>query len=74
MTPASGVDHTGDQPEETYGGPQRIDVPGELASELVQVEDFENVLRWVIGLEKSANVSVDTLQDPLRLVVDMETG
>lgn len=74
IAPASGMDLEGGETTETYTGPDRVAVPGELVSELVQVEDFESVLTWAVGLERAANVAVDTLPDPLRLVLDISTG
>ncbi len=74
IAPASGMDLGGAETTETYTGPDRVAVSGELVSELVRVEDFENVLTWAIGLERAANVAVATLPDPLRLVVDISTG
>lgn len=53
--------------------PDRIAVAGELVSELVQVESFESVLIWAVGLERAANVAVGTPSDLLRLVVDKVT-
>lgn len=71
MTPASGVDLSGDEPNTTYQGSERIDVSGDLVTELVQVEDFENVLTWAVGVNESASVAVTTVEDPHRLVVDI---
>lgn len=73
VTPASGMELSGDEATETYVGPDRIAVAGELVSELVQVEDFESVLIWAVGLERAANVAVGTPSDLLRLVVDIVT-
>lgn len=74
MTPASGVDYSGEEARETYRGSQGIDVSGDLVTELVQVEDFESVLTWAIGLERAANVAVTTMEEPHRLVIDLVTG
>lgn len=71
--PASGVDLTGDEPRETYPGPDRVTAPGtEVVTEAVATEDFENHLTWVVGLEERTDVEVSTLQDPARIVVDVQ--
>lgn len=71
MTPASAVDLTGAQPRETYDGPERFDLPGDPIAQLVEVEDFENTLTWAIGLSLRSQVAVATLNDPVRLVIDI---
>ena len=72
MGGASTVDQSVNPPVVTYTGPPRI-APG-LPSvvELVQVEDFEAVLGWVIaihGPEVAATAQV--LSGPTRVVVDI---
>lgn len=72
MTPASGVDLSGEEPVETYTGSDRIQpASAALVNELVLVEDFEATLRWAIGLPFRSEVAIDTLDDPHRLVVDI---
>lgn len=75
MTPASGVDLSGETYEETYTGPARIG-PSDTASiaELVRTGDFEAVLTWHLGLGAEAPFAVGTLQDPPRLVIDVRAG
>lgn len=51
--------------------PDCIVVAGELVSELVQVESFESVLIWAVGLERADNVAVGTPSDLLRLIEDI---
>jgi hypothetical protein len=71
MEHASGVDlNTGFK--QTYTGPTRIEPAGtRLVKEVVQVEDFEGVLSWVIGLDAQAPFRVSTLTSPPRLVIDV---
>ncbi|MDY7102636.1 MAG: hypothetical protein S0880_15760 [Actinomycetota bacterium] len=72
MTPASGVDLTGETPVETYTGQDRIPAESTPAIvELARVEDFENVLTWGIGVTGEDGYAVTVLDDPLRLVVDI---
>ncbi len=74
MRPAGGVDLSGEQPVETYEGPEMIR-PGSTASvaEVTEVEDFEAVLTWAIGLDREPAVAVSTLSSPTRLVIDVAT-
>jgi hypothetical protein len=60
MEPASGVNLSGEDFEETYTGPDRI--PGQdPITEVVRTGDFEAVLSWVVGLDE---------QRPYRVEVD----
>lgn len=71
MEQASGVE-LGTTLKQTYTGPTRIQPPGtRLVKELAQVEDFEGVLSWVIGLDAQAPFRVSTLTSPPRLVIDI---
>ncbi len=73
MSPASGVDLTGSEPEPTYTGPDRMGAPGAQAvTEVVAVEDFENVSTWAIGTDGEGPIAAQILPDPLRLVIDVE--
>jgi len=71
MEHASGVDlNTGFR--QTYTGPQRIQPSGtRLVKEVAQVEDFEGVLSWAIGVDAQAPFRVSTLTSPPRLVIDI---
>ena len=71
MEQASGVDlSTGFK--QTYTGPPKLQPSGtRLVKEVAQVEDFEGVLTWVIGLEADAPFRVSTLTSPPRLVIDV---
>lgn len=72
LTPASGVDLSGEDYRETYEGPRRIDAPpGGVVAEVVRTGDFEAHLTWVVGVEREAPFAVAWLEQPLRLVVDV---
>lgn len=74
MTPATGVDLSGDEPVETYTGPERLEIDAEVVNELVQTEDFESHMTWVVGLDEVVPFSFSTLEDPARFVVDIHTS
>jgi hypothetical protein len=77
MEPASGFDLGAPEGRLVYKGPRRIDAAGAGASvvrELARTGDFEAVLSWAIGVEKQAGFRVRTLDDPARLVVDVESA
>jgi len=60
-----------------YKGPRRIEGTTSGASvvkELVRTGDFEAVLSWAIGVEKQTGFRVRTLDDPARLVVDVDSA
>lgn len=72
MTPASGVDLSGEQPHETYPGPDRVAPPrGEVVTEVVRTGDFEAHLAWTAGVSQRLPFGVAAFADPLRLVVDV---
>jgi hypothetical protein len=50
MEPASGVDLSGEEFEETYTGPERFSPGLPAVAEVVRTGDFEANLTWVIGL------------------------
>jgi hypothetical protein len=72
LEPATSVDLTGPDFEETYTGPERIplDGPGPT-NELVFVGDFESNMAWVVGSEVRSPFAVAFFEEPLRLVVDI---
>ncbi len=76
MDPASGVDLTPtSDPKgytETYTGPKRINAGTPEVTEVVQTGDFEAVLNWAIGTREKVNFRVLTLDNPARLVVDLQ--
>jgi hypothetical protein len=50
LEPASGVDLSGSEAEQTYTGPSRITGSWTNVTEVVRTGDFEANLTWVIGL------------------------
>jgi hypothetical protein len=73
LTPASGFDSVGTEWEPTYHGPQRVRGDTAVVTEVVRTGDFEAHLTWVIGLRTERPFAVTTLQDPWRLVIDIQT-
>lgn len=72
LTPAAGVDLSGEQPRETYPGPDRVSPPrGEVVEEVVRTGDFEANLAWTAGLTRRLPFAVAAFTDPARLVVDV---
>ena len=56
----------------SYTGPARVGAQGTTqVQELARVEDFEAVLRWVVGVRSQAPFRVTTLTAPPRLVIDV---
>jgi hypothetical protein len=58
--------------EETYAGPLEFEPGFETLVHLVEAGDFEAVSSWYIGLSGDACVRVLALDDPDRLVIDIE--
>ena len=57
--------------ELTYEGDLVIDPGLDPIEQIVFVDDFEATMLWVIGLTAEKPFTVDVLQDPLRLVIDI---
>jgi len=57
-----------------YSGPKTI-TPTNVTSikQLVQIENFEGMTQWAIGLDAKRPFTVTTLADPNRLVIDIQT-
>jgi hypothetical protein len=71
MTPSSGVDML-DGAGPVYTDPDRFQPQdAHVVQEMVRTGDFEGQLAWVAGLDRRAPFAVATLQDPLRIVVDV---
>lgn len=66
MEPASGVDMSGEDFEETYSGPDRIPGTGVIA-EVVRTGDFEANATWVIGLDVQRPYRVEAAASMLRV-------
>lgn len=74
LTPATGVDLTSTEPVQTYAGPDAVEAPYvEVIAEAVAVSDFEAQLTWAIGVDEERPFAVAFFEDPLRLVVDVES-
>lgn len=74
MSPATSFDLSGDAPEETYEGPDRLASDDTLAiEEIVRTEDFENVTSWVVGMDDALPFGATILDNPFRLVIDITT-
>jgi hypothetical protein len=70
MEQASGFNQNTAQ--QTYNGPKQLQPAGTRAvKEVAQVEDFEAVLSWGIGVTSEAPFRVSTLTSPPRLVIDI---
>ncbi|WP_188743652.1 AMIN-like domain-containing (lipo)protein [Agromyces bauzanensis] len=55
-----------------YDGPREIvPVNVETILELEQIENFEGMTMWAIGLDRERRFTVETLENPSRLVVDI---
>ncbi len=73
MERAASARISGDRVVLTYRGPSRLrrpDMPAVV--EVVEVGDFEAVLRWAIGSRGLVPFKVTTFTGPSRLVVDLE--
>jgi hypothetical protein len=70
MEPASGVDLSGAEFEETYTGPTRIAGDGSPIVEVVRTGDFEAVLSWVVGLDTQRAFRVEIDGTSLRVLFD----
>jgi hypothetical protein len=72
---AAGARIEGEKVIETYPGPDRVrGSDTEVVVEVVDIGDFEGTVTWVIGLRRSNDVRVTTLDAPHRLAVDVATS
>ncbi len=55
-----------------YEGDLMLDPSDDPIQQLVFIDDFEAAMLWVVGLNAERNFTVEVLQDPLRLVVEIE--
>jgi len=68
---AAGVDLTDPAAPSTYTGPESIHPMGlSHVLEIRRIEDFEGVLRWVIGLDEMRPFTAATLEGPPRVFFD----
>jgi hypothetical protein len=71
--PALDADLTKEDAPRTYYGPARFSPKdADTVVELVRTGGFEAVLTWAIGMKQKAPFKVSTLDDPPRVVVDID--
>ncbi len=69
---AAGADLATPNALPTYTGPRSITNTGlSHVVEVVNSEDFEGVLTWVVGLDSQRSFTVSTLSSPPRVVIDL---
>lgn len=56
-----------------YEGPDRVTGDTQVVTEVVDVDDFEALVIWVVGLTEQRPFVVTELTDPARLVIDIES-
>jgi hypothetical protein len=70
MRPASGVDLAGSVPMVTYRGAKRIrPAATQHVREVVELEDFEAVLRWAVGLDARHAYSIARTRSEVALTI-----
>jgi hypothetical protein len=55
-----------------YTGPTRVLSDTEVVTEVVEMEDFEANVHWLIGLRSKERFVVWTMDSPSRLIIDIE--
>jgi hypothetical protein len=69
---AAGADLASPNALPTYTGPRSITNTGLThVVEVVNSEDFEGILTWVVGLDSQRSFTVNTLSSPPRVVIDL---
>jgi hypothetical protein len=68
MEPASGVDLSSGDPQETYAGPAQLEGTGPIV-EVRRTGDFEANLTWVIGLDSMRPYRVEVADSMVRVYV-----
>ena len=74
LSPASGVDLSGEQPVEVYTGPHRLsgaDAGTRVVTEVVETGDFEATFAWAVGVDDVRPFMITTLPSPSRIVLDV---
>lgn len=77
MYPSSSVDLDVPGPEgyrESYTGPKQVRADTDVVTEVVEGTDFEAEATWIVGLDRPTEVTITTLEDPARLVLDFATN
>ena len=54
-----------------YTGPERITVDGDIVTEVVLVQDFEDGLMWAIGVDHETAYAVGYRDGPTRFIIDV---
>lgn len=57
--------------QDTYPGPDRIRVDGNVVTEVLKTSDFEGYTEWTVGLQHEAPFAVALHDDPVRFVLDV---
>lgn len=73
MEPALDADLTQESAPRTYTGPTRFPPDTAAVVELVRTGGFEAVLTWAIGVDEKRPFRVTRLEDPARLVIDIDS-
>jgi len=55
-----------------YTGPARVTFDGKAVVQVVQTQDFEGYLTWVVGLTEQVPYVVMTASDPARIAIDFQ--
>jgi hypothetical protein len=55
-----------------YEGPSRVTSDTQVVTEVVDVDDFEGLVIWVVGLTEQKPLVVSELGEPARLVIDIQ--
>lgn len=74
MEPALDADLTVESAPKTYTGPTRFAPDAAVVSELVRTGGFEAVLAWAVGVDEERPFRVTRLENPARIVLDIDTG
>jgi hypothetical protein len=74
MEPALDADLTQETAPRTYTGPTRLAPNVGVITELVRTGGFEAVLTWAAGVVEKRPFRVERLDNPARIVIDVETA
>ena len=74
MEPALDADLTQEAAPRTYTGPVRFAPDAAAVAEVARVGGFEAVLTWAAGVDEKRAFRVTRLDDPARIVIDIDTG
>jgi hypothetical protein len=71
LEPARSADLDRENAPPTYDGPRDFSVRGDVLKHLKVICDFEAVFTWLVALDKRHELSVVTMDDPSRIVIDI---